>query len=122
VLSSSLLRRFGYRQILVVNTVLIACMIACYSLIGPGASVWANRADHPGARLLQLAAVLEHEHDGLPRHRRRRRLDGQHLASTLQQMSLSFGLATASLIAIFYLASSRSPTTTPSRARCTTAS
>jgi hypothetical protein len=48
VMSSSLLRRFGYRQVLVVNTVLIACGIASYALIGPGASPWAIVANGLG--------------------------------------------------------------------------
>ena len=36
LLSTYLLRRFGYRQVLTVNTVLIACTISAYALVGPG--------------------------------------------------------------------------------------
>jgi len=103
VLSSSLLRRFGYRQVLVVNTVLIACMIACFSLIGPGAPVYAivpiglslgffNSLQFSSMNTMAYADIDSRD-----------TAMASTIASTLQQMSLSFGLATASLITIFYL-------------------
>jgi EmrB/QacA subfamily drug resistance transporter len=104
VLSSSLLRRFGYRQVLVVNTVLIACGIACYSLIGPGASTWAIV---PIGLALGLFNSLQFSSMNTMAYADIEQADtsmASTIASTLQQMSLSFGLATASLITIFYLA------------------
>jgi EmrB/QacA subfamily drug resistance transporter len=35
-----LVRRFGYRRVLVVNTVLVGCAIASFALIGPGQPIW----------------------------------------------------------------------------------
>jgi EmrB/QacA subfamily drug resistance transporter len=104
VLSSSLLRRFGYRQVLVVNTVLIACGIACYSLIGPGTSVWIivpiglalgffNSLQFSSMNTMAYADIEAND-----------AAMASTIASTLQQMSLSFGLATASLITVFFLA------------------
>ncbi|MET0382330.1 MAG: DHA2 family efflux MFS transporter permease subunit [Burkholderiaceae bacterium] len=104
VLSSSVLRRFGYRQVLIVNTVLIACGIACYSLIGPGAPAWAivpislavgffNSLQFSSMNTMAYADIDQNDASM-----------ASTIASTLQQMSLSFGLATASLITIFFLA------------------
>ena len=104
VMSSSLLRRFGYRQVLVVNTVLIACGIACYALIGPGSSVWAIV---PIGLALGFFNSLQFSSMNTMAYADIEQADASMastVASTLQQMSLSFGLATASLITIFYLA------------------
>ena len=104
VMSSSLLRRFGYRQVLVVNTVLIACAIACYSMIGPGSSVWSIV---PIGLALGLFNSLQFSSLNTMAYADIEQADASMastIASTLQQMSLSFGLATASLITIFYLA------------------
>ena len=104
VMSSSLLRRFGYRQVLVVNTVLIACAIACYSMIGPGSSIWAIV---PIGLALGLFNSLQFSSLNTMAYADIEQADASMastIASTLQQMSLSFGLATASLITIFYLA------------------
>jgi len=103
VLSARLLRRFGYRQVLVVNTVLIACMIACYALVGPGTPLWAivpiglalgffNSLQFSSMNTMAYADI-EPGNASM----------ASTLASTLQQMSLSFGLATASLITAWFL-------------------
>jgi EmrB/QacA subfamily drug resistance transporter len=104
VMSSSLLRRFGYRQVLVVNTVLIACAIGCYSMIGPGSSIWAIV---PIGLAMGLFNSLQFSSLNTMAYADIEQADASMastIASTLQQMSLSFGLATASLITIFYLA------------------
>jgi EmrB/QacA subfamily drug resistance transporter len=104
VISSSVLRRFGYRQVLVVNTVLIGCTISCYSLIGPGAPVWAIV---PVGLVLGFFNSLQFSSMNTMAYADIEQPDANMastIASTLQQMSLSFGLATASLITVFYLA------------------
>ena len=35
-LAAPMLKRFGYRQVLIVNTLLVACAIASYALVGAG--------------------------------------------------------------------------------------
>jgi EmrB/QacA subfamily drug resistance transporter len=104
VLASPLLRRFGYRQVLVVNTVFIACGIACYALIGANAPVWAIVTI---GLALGLFNSLQFSSMNTMAYADIEPVDASMastVASTLQQMSLSFGLATASLITIFYLA------------------
>ncbi|HEX7638607.1 MAG TPA: DHA2 family efflux MFS transporter permease subunit [Burkholderiaceae bacterium] len=104
VASASLLRRFGYRRVLTVNTVLIACMIACYALVGPRTPLWAivlvglalgnfNSLQFSSMNTMAYADI-EPADTGM----------ASTIASTLQQMSLSFGLASASLVATFFLA------------------
>jgi hypothetical protein len=104
VMSSSLLRRFGYRQVLVVNTVLIACGIASYSLIGPGAPIWTII---PLGLTLGLFNSLQFSSLNTMAYADIDAADASMastIASTLQQMSLSFGLAVASLVTVFFLA------------------
>jgi EmrB/QacA subfamily drug resistance transporter len=104
VMSSALLRRFGYRQVLVVNTVLIACAIACYSLVGPGAPIGGILAIglmlglFNSLQFSSLNTMAYADIDGAETSM------ASTIASTLQQMSLSFGLAGATLITGFFLA------------------
>jgi EmrB/QacA subfamily drug resistance transporter len=104
VMSSSLLRRFGYRQVLVVNTVLIACGIAAFSLVGPGTPIWAIV---PLGLVLGLFNSLQFSSLNTMAYADIESADASMastVASTLQQMSLSFGLAVASLVTAFFLA------------------
>ncbi|HYP34691.1 MAG TPA: DHA2 family efflux MFS transporter permease subunit [Burkholderiaceae bacterium] len=104
VLSASLLRRFGYRQVLTANTVLVACCIATYSLVGP--DTWLGAIVALGLTMglfnslqfssLNTMAYADIEPDAASM--------ASTIASTLQQMSLSFGLAIATLVTSFFLA------------------
>ena len=47
----SLLARFGYRKVLIVNTVLIGLSIALFALVGPGTPIWLIVLLRPGAGL-----------------------------------------------------------------------
>ncbi len=40
VIASAMLRRFGYRRVLIVNTMLLACTIASYALVGSGTPIF----------------------------------------------------------------------------------
>jgi len=104
VVSAALLRRLGFRQVLVINTVLIACTISLYSLVGPGTPLWAivpiglcqglvNSLQFSSMNSMAYADVEPQE-----------TAMASTIASTLQQMSFSFGLALASLVTSFYLA------------------
>jgi EmrB/QacA subfamily drug resistance transporter len=103
VLSSPLLRRFGYRQILVVNTVLIGLTIGLYTQVGPNTAastlVWlglvlglVNSLQFSSMNSMAYADIDEVDS-----------AKASALASTLQQMSMSFGLACASLLTGYYL-------------------
>jgi EmrB/QacA subfamily drug resistance transporter len=103
VLSANLLRRFGFRQVLVVNTVLIACTISLYSLVGPGTPIWAIV---PLGLCMGLVNSLQFSSMNSMAYADIEQADAamaSTIASTLQQMSLSFGLAIASLVTAFYL-------------------
>ena len=103
VLSTSLLRRFGYRQVLIVNTVLIGTTIASYNFVGPGTSSSSivlvglmlglvNSLQFSSMNSMAYADIDETE-----------TAKASALASTMQQLSMSFGLASASLVTAFFL-------------------
>jgi MFS family permease len=98
------LRRFGYRHVLIVNTVLIACAIAAYALVDAGTPVavivgmgltlgFLNSLQYSSMNSMAYADIGEAD-----------TAQASTLASTMQQMSFSFGLACASLVTGFYLA------------------
>jgi EmrB/QacA subfamily drug resistance transporter len=103
VIAAWMLRRFGYRQVLIVNTVLVGCTIASYSLIGVGTPMLVivmlglmmglfNSLQFSSLNTMTYADVDDSD-----------TAMASTLASTLQQMSLSFGLACGSLVTGFYL-------------------
>lgn len=104
VVSTSLLRRFGYRRILIVNTLLVALVMASFSLIDAHTPIvvivamgltmgLANSLQFSSMNTMAYADIADAEVSM-----------ASTLASTLQQMSLSFGLACGSLVTGFYLA------------------
>jgi len=104
VVSASLLRRFGYRQVLVANTVLVAGGIASYALVGPG--TWLGAIIGLGS-MLGLFNSLQFSSLNTMAYADIEPADASMastIASTLQQMSLSFGLALATLVTSFFLA------------------
>jgi EmrB/QacA subfamily drug resistance transporter len=104
VISAAMLKRFGYRQVLVVNTVLVACTIASYTLIGPGAPIAGivalgllmglfNSLQFSSMNSMAYADIDEPD-----------AAMASTIASTMQQMSMSFGLACGSLVTGYFLA------------------
>lgn len=98
-----MLARYGFRRILVLNTVLIGCTIGLYALVVPGTPVWMIV---PLGLLMGLFNSLQFTcmnsmayADIAPEQAAR----ASTLASTFQQMSMSFGLACGSLVTAFYL-------------------
>ena len=103
MLSSPLLRRFGYRQVLVINTVLIGVTIGLYTQVGSGTATGVlvllgltlglvNSLQFSSMNSMAYADIDEADS-----------AKASALASTLQQMSMSFGLACASLVTGYYL-------------------
>lgn len=104
VVSTALLRRFGYRQILVVNTVLVAITMAGYALITPATPIIAIVAL---GLVMGLFSSLQFSSMNTMAYADIEESDvsmASTMASTLQQMSLSFGLAGGSLVTGYYLA------------------
>jgi len=98
-----ILARFGYRAVLVSNTLIIGAMILGFSTIGVGTHVWViviqlfaygffTSLQYTSMNTLVYAEIGEEEASA-----------ASSIASTMQQMSISFGVATASLVTAFFL-------------------
>jgi len=102
-LSAWILRRYGFRQILIVNTVLLGLTICAFSLVTPSTPLaiivllgltqgFFNSLQFSSVNAMAYADIEPVESSM-----------ATSIASTCQQMSLSFGLACGSLIAAWYL-------------------
>ena len=103
VISRRMLKRFGFRNVLVVNTVLIGAVISAWSLVGPGTPLALIVAF---GLLLGLFNSLQFSSMNAMAYADIDKPDAaaaSTLASTMQQMSMSFGLACGSLLTGFYL-------------------
>ena len=103
LLSAPLLRRFGYRQVLVANTVLVAATMAGFSRVGPATPLAAIVALGLAMGLfnsLQFSSMNSMAYADVDE---REAAMASTIASTMQQLSMSFGLACGSLVAGFYL-------------------
>jgi EmrB/QacA subfamily drug resistance transporter len=98
-----ILARFGYRRVLLWNTVLMGGLIMGFAAIGPGTPVWrivlqgflfgfCSSLQYSSMNTLVYADVADSDASM-----------ASTLSSTLQQMSLSFGVATASLVAALFI-------------------
>ena len=99
----AILARFGYRAVLVSNTAILGLLIALFATIGVGTPVWLMVAlafcfgffsslQYTSMNTLVYADVTEEQASS-----------ASSIASTMQQMSISFGVATASLAAAFFI-------------------
>jgi EmrB/QacA subfamily drug resistance transporter len=104
VISSAMLRRFGYRRVLIANTMLLACTIASYAMVGSDTPIFFivfvgllmglfNSLQYASLNSMAYADIGTAD-----------TAMASTMASTMQQMSLSFGLACGSLVTAFYLA------------------
>lgn len=103
VLAAPMLRRFGYRQVLIVNTLLVACAIASYSRVGPGTPIGVIVGMGLALGLfnsLQFSSMNSMAYADIGSADTAM---ASTLASTFQQMSMSFGLAFGSLITAYFL-------------------
>ena len=86
-----ILARFGYRGVLVSNTLIIGLLILLFATIGKGTPVWLIVAQVFCLRILHVAAIHEHEHAGLCRRHRgtgkQRQLHREHDAADGHQLS-----------------------------------
>jgi EmrB/QacA subfamily drug resistance transporter len=98
-----ILKRFGFRGVLVSNTVILGVMILFFATIGVGTPVWLIVAQafcygffqslqYTTMNTLVYADVTEEETSS-----------ASSIASTGQQMSISFGVASASLATAFFI-------------------
>jgi MFS family permease len=98
-----ILRRFGYRWVLISNTMILGLLIVLFATIGVGTPVWLVVAQafafgfftslqYTSMNTLVFADVSEEQASS-----------ASTIASTMQQMSISFGVATASLATAFFI-------------------
>jgi EmrB/QacA subfamily drug resistance transporter len=98
-----ILARLGYRRVLLWNTIAIGATIATFIAIGPGTAVgvivvlavafgFFSSMQYTCMNTLVYADVVEEDTSM-----------ASTIASTMQQMSMSFGVATASLVAGFFV-------------------
>jgi MFS family permease len=98
-----ILKRFGYRVVLIVNTILLGVMIMLFSTIKLGTPVWLivlmaftygflTSLQYTSMNTLAYADIGEHDASG-----------ASTIASTVQQLAVSFGVATASLAAAVFI-------------------
>jgi EmrB/QacA subfamily drug resistance transporter len=97
------LTRFGYRRVLISNTVIIGVVLVLFATIGPGTPVWLivlqalcfgffSSLQYTSMNTLVYADVSESDTSM-----------ASTIASTVQQMSISFGVAAASLVAALFI-------------------
>jgi MFS family permease len=98
-----ILKRFGYRGVLISNTMILGLLIVLFATIGPGTPVWLIVAQalvfgfftslqYTSMNTLVYADVTEEQTSS-----------ASTIASTMQQMSISFGVATASLATALFI-------------------
>jgi EmrB/QacA subfamily drug resistance transporter len=98
-----ILKRFGYRQVLIVNTVMLGVMLLLFSAIDVGTPGWLVAAlafaygfftstQYTSMSTLTYADISGEQASG-----------ASTIASTVQQMAVSFGVASASLVAALFI-------------------
>ena len=104
VIATALLRRYGFRRVLTVNTVLVGCTVAAYSQVDAGTPLVVIVGI---GLLLGLFNSLQYSSMNSMAYADIDAADvsmASTMASTMQQMSMSFGLALGSLVTGLYLA------------------
>jgi EmrB/QacA subfamily drug resistance transporter len=98
-----ILARFGYRGVLISNTLILGGLIGLFATIGMGTPVWLivptmfcygffSSLQYTSMNTLVYADVNEEQASS-----------ASTIASTMQQMSISFGIATASLVTAIFI-------------------
>jgi EmrB/QacA subfamily drug resistance transporter len=98
-----ILRYLGYRRVLIANTMIIGLLIMLFATIGVGTPVWLivgqafvfgffTSLQYTSMNTLVYADVSEEQASS-----------ASTIASTMQQMAISFGVATASLATAFFI-------------------
>jgi EmrB/QacA subfamily drug resistance transporter len=98
-----ILARFGYRGVLISNTVILGLLIMLFATIGAGTPLWLivaqmfcfgffSSLQYTSMNTLVYADVSEEQASS-----------ASSIASTMQQMSISFGIATASLVTALFI-------------------
>jgi MFS family permease len=103
IVLQKIIKRFGYRRILISNTLMLGVMIISFATIGASTPVWFivmqvfvygffTSLQYTSMNTLVYADVTEDQASS-----------ASTITSTVQQMSISFGIATASLLTAFFV-------------------
>ena len=98
-----ILARFGYRRVLISNTIMIGAMIALFSTIGLDTPVWLVVIEvfaygfFASLQYTSMNTLAYADVNG------RQTSHASTIASTLQQLSISFGVAAASLVTAAFI-------------------
>jgi EmrB/QacA subfamily drug resistance transporter len=103
MLMPRLLAKVGYRGVLVSNTVVLGLLLMLFATIGPGTPIWLivlqafcygalTSTQYTSMNTLVYADVPEGQAS-----------NASSIASTLQQLSISFGVAAAGLTTVFFI-------------------
>jgi EmrB/QacA subfamily drug resistance transporter len=103
LMMQKILARFGYRTVLISNTIILGVQIVLFSTIGHGTPVWLivsqvfcfgffSSLQYTSMNTLAYADIPEEQTSS-----------ASTIASTMQQMSISFGIACASLVTAFFI-------------------
>jgi EmrB/QacA subfamily drug resistance transporter len=98
-----LLRQFGYRRVLLSNTLLLGVLIASFALVGtktPAAVIVLMAFLFGGLSSFQYTSMNTLAYADVPQDQTSMT---STLTSTAQQLSVSFGVAAASLSAVFFI-------------------
>ena len=97
------LERFGYRNVLICNTLALGCMLMLFGTIGRHTPIWViviQALVYGVLTSLQFTSMNTLVYADVPRDQSS---GASTIASTLQQLSVSFGVAVAGLTTIFFL-------------------
>ena len=101
--SRPILERFGHRRVLIVNTVCLGLMISGFSQVGPGTPVAVIvtmslvQGFFSSLQFTSMNSLAYADIDD------RQASMASSITSTMQQLSMSFGVATASLVTAWFL-------------------
>lgn len=98
-----LLERLGYRTVLIVNTVMLGIMLMLFAAIGPSTAIWlivVQAFCYGALTSTQYTSMQALAFADVPR---RKASAASSIASTMQQLSVSFGVAAAGLTTVFFI-------------------
>jgi EmrB/QacA subfamily drug resistance transporter len=101
-----ILSMIGYRMVLISNTVMLGLLLMSFATIGPGTPVWlivVLAACFGAFQSLQLTSMNTLVYQDVPQSMTS---NASSIASTVQQLSISFGVAAAGLTTAFFVPAS----------------
>jgi EmrB/QacA subfamily drug resistance transporter len=104
-LMPKVLDEFGYRTVLVANTLLLGLLLMLFATIRPGTAIWlivVQACCYGALTSTQYTSMNTLVYADVPE---RGASNASTIASTLQQLSVSFGVAAAGLTTVFFVPS-----------------